>query len=50
MYALVDLYADAAERAMKAGLDAVEIHCAHGYLLSSFISPRTNKRTDEFGG
>lgn len=50
VYALVDLYADAAERAMKAGLDAVEIHCAHGYLLSSFISPRTNKRTDEFGG
>lgn len=47
---LVKGYGDAAERAMKAGADAVEIHMAHGYLVNSFISPRTNKRVDEFGG
>lgn len=50
VYELVKGYGDAAERAMKAGADAVEIHMAHGYLVNSFISPRTNKRTDEFGG
>ena len=37
-------------RAKQAGADAVEVHCAHGYLVSSFISERTNKRQDEFGG
>ncbi|WP_239257052.1 FAD-dependent oxidoreductase [Listeria ilorinensis] len=50
IYELVGLYGDAALRAKKAGADAVEIHCAHGYLISSFLSPRTNKRVDEFGG
>lgn len=50
IYQLVDLYGDAAESAMKAGVDAVEIHMAHGYLISSFLSPQTNKRLDEFGG
>ena len=50
IYALIERYGDAAVRAKKAGIDAVEIHCAHGYLLSSFLSPRTNKRVDEFGG
>lgn len=50
IYELVELYGDAALRAMKAGVDAVEIHMAHGYLVSSFISPQTNKRVDEFGG
>ncbi len=50
VYELVKGYGDAAERAMKGGVDAVEIHMAHGYLVSSFISPRTNKRVDEFGG
>lgn len=50
VYELVKGYGDAAERAMKAGVDAVEIHMAHGYLVNSFISSRTNKRVDEFGG
>ncbi len=50
VYELVKGYGDAAERAMKGGADAVEIHMAHGYLVNSFISPRTNKRIDEFGG
>lgn len=48
--ALVHRYGDAAVRAAQAGLDAVEIHCAHGYLLHSFLSPRSNRRTDAFGG
>lgn len=43
-------YAEGAARAKKAGFDAVEIHSGHGYLLSSFISPKTNSRTDEYGG
>lgn len=50
VYQLVKGYGEAAERAMKAGIDAVEIHMAHGYLVNTFISPRTNKRVDEFGG
>jgi len=50
IYELIELYGDAALRAKKAGADAVEIHCAHGYLINSFLSPRTNKRVDEFGG
>ncbi len=40
----------ATERAAKAGFDWLELHCAHGYLLSSFICPLTNARTDEYGG
>jgi anthraniloyl-CoA monooxygenase len=40
----------AAEMADEAGFDWLELHCAHGYLLSSFISPLTNQRTDEYGG
>lgn len=50
LYRLIECYGDAAARAKKAGADAVEIHCAHGYLVSTFISARTNKRVDEFGG
>ncbi|KJC57013.1 salicylyl-CoA 5-hydroxylase [Bradyrhizobium sp. LTSPM299] len=40
----------AARRAAKAGFDLLELHCAHGYLLSSFLSPLTNHRTDAYGG
>lgn len=50
VYELVKGYGEAAQRAVKAGVDAVEIHMAHGYLVNSFMSPRTNKRIDEFGG
>ena len=39
-----------AQAADRAGFDLLELHCAHGYLLSSFISPVSNQRTDEFGG
>lgn len=40
----------AAERGERCGFDMLELHCAHGYLLASFISPLTNTRTDEYGG
>ena len=43
-------YIDAAERCKKAGVDAVELHGAHGYLIQQFLSPYTNFRTDEYGG
>ncbi|KAJ5220401.1 hypothetical protein N7468_009605 [Penicillium chermesinum] len=45
-----DAWAAAARRAVAAGVDFIEIHNAHGYLLSSFLSPSSNKRTDEYGG
>lgn len=48
--ALVDAFADAAERVKQSGFDGVEIHNAHGFLLSEFISPLMNQRTDEYGG
>jgi 2,4-dienoyl-CoA reductase-like NADH-dependent reductase (Old Yellow Enzyme family)/thioredoxin reductase len=50
LYELIESFGDAALRAKKAGADAVEVHCAHGYFIGSFLSPRTNKRVDEFGG
>ncbi|NWG23752.1 MAG: NADH:flavin oxidoreductase/NADH oxidase [Pseudorhodoplanes sp.] len=45
-----DAFANAAKRAVRIGFDAIELHMAHGYLLHSFVSPISNRRTDEFGG
>lgn len=47
---LVDRWTYGAEVLYKAGADGAQLHCAHGYLLSQFLSPRVNKRTDEYGG
>jgi 2,4-dienoyl-CoA reductase (NADPH2) len=46
----VQHFVDAAKRAKAANFDAIEIHAGHGYLISSFLSPAVNKRTDEYGG
>ena len=45
-----DQFVAAARAAATAGFDLLELHCAHGYLLSSFLSPLTNRRTDQYGG
>jgi anthraniloyl-CoA monooxygenase len=45
-----DQFVAAAQMADRAGFDMIELHCAHGYLLSSFITPLTNTRTDDYGG
>ena len=50
MDATVADFVQAVERAERAGFDMIELHAAHGYLLASFISPLTNRRTDEYGG
>jgi anthraniloyl-CoA monooxygenase len=50
MRALTQQFVAATQRAAAAGFDWLELHCAHGYLLSSFICPLTNLRTDEYGG
>ncbi len=45
-----DAFVATAKRAERLGLDGLEVHCAHGYLLHQFLSPISNKRTDQYGG
>jgi 2,4-dienoyl-CoA reductase-like NADH-dependent reductase (Old Yellow Enzyme family) len=47
---IVQTYADAAARAMEAGCDGIQLHAAHGYCFSQFLSPIFNRRTDDYGG
>lgn len=50
MQRIIDAFVQAAGRALRAGFDLVELHAAHGYLLSEFLSPVSNHRTDAYGG
>ena len=50
IHKLIRDFVDAAERCQKAGVDAVELHGGHGYMIQQFLSPNTNLRTDEYGG
>ena len=47
---IVGAFAQAAQRALTAGFEVLELHCAHGYLAHEFLSPLANQRTDEYGG
>lgn len=47
---MIEKFIEAAERVKKAGLDGVEVHGAHGYLINEFLSPYTNRRNDRYGG
>ena len=50
LHEVVEAFGDAAERSLEAGFDGVQIHGAHGYLISQFLSKAANKREDEYGG
>src|SRR5260370_26146342 len=50
MQLVKEQFVAATRMAVRAGFDLLELHCAHGYLLASFISPLTNLRADEYGG
>ncbi len=50
IYSIIDDFISASVRAEKAGFDAVQVHCAHGYLLHDFLSPYGNRRKDKWGG
>jgi anthraniloyl-CoA monooxygenase len=50
MEAITAAFVESTQRALRAGFDWIELHCAHGYLLSGFICPLTNHRSDEYGG
>jgi len=50
MHDIRDAFVRAAHMGVEAGFDMLELHCAHGYLLSAFITPLRNRRTDEYGG
>ena len=47
---VVERFGDAAARCKTAGFDGIEIHAGHGYLISQFLTPYTNRRTDQYGG